>query len=394
VDSLYASIELMPLWFWAITATLFGLAIGSFLNVVIYRVPRDEEGLSIAYPARSFCPGCSRQLAAWENIPVISYIILGGKCRNTECKNRNISLIYPFVEALTAAGFLLALFKQNGRPTINFAEWIFDSAFIAANIALIFIDGELFILPNVITLPGALLAFIARFIAPNLVAAVPCFYATHFAIAILAMLTIFALLRIFNNSKAFLLILALFISAVLLGLAVNRDQLFDWFIIFFNRFLFFWQTRLGPHPWAISFYNSLLGAIIGGGSLMFMRELYYFVRKNEGMGLGDIKMMLFVGAYLGWQLTAATLVVASFLGVLFAIGVFIYSMLMLVAHRIPRVGLNKSLLIAARKINRQGGNVLKMKIPFGVFLGAAAIILTIFGNELLNWYVKVVMPAS
>jgi leader peptidase (prepilin peptidase)/N-methyltransferase len=103
--------------------------------------------------------------------------------------------------------------------------------------------------------------------------------------------------------------------------------------------------------------HSLLGAIVGGGSLWLVRWLYFKFRKVEGMGLGDIKMMLMVGAYLGWQLTLLTIFIGSFLGAL--------------------IGM---MLIALR-----GGNM-KMEIPFGVFLGPASIIALLVGRQIITWY--------
>jgi leader peptidase (prepilin peptidase)/N-methyltransferase len=110
--------------------------------------------------------------------------------------------------------------------------------------------------------------------------------------------------------------------------------------------------------WAVSLFASLLGALVGGGSLWLVREAYYRLRHVEGMGLGDVKMMLMVGAFLGWQLTLLTIFIGSLLGSLIGI-----------------------LFIALR-----GGNM-KMQIPFGVFLGPAAIISLFAGQQLITWYV-------
>src|SRR5439155_14492707 len=162
VDSLIAQAGFLPFWFWALVATLFGLTIGSFLNVVIYRLPL---GRSVVTP-RSACPNCGHQIGAIENIPVLSYLVLGGRCRGCRAK---ISFIYPFVEMLTATGFLLAVLKQASAPEFNFLQLIADSAFIAASIVLIFIDYEHMILPNIITLPGTIIVIVARFFIPNLV---------------------------------------------------------------------------------------------------------------------------------------------------------------------------------------------------------------------------------
>jgi leader peptidase (prepilin peptidase)/N-methyltransferase len=111
-------------------------------------------------------------------------------------------------------------------------------------------------------------------------------------------------------------------------------------------------------PWAVSLFGSVLGAAVGGGSLWLVREAYYRLRHVEGMGLGDVKMMLMVGAFLGWQLTLLTIFLGSLLGSLAGI-----------------------LLILIRS------GSMKMQIPFGVFLGPAAIVALFVGQQLIVWYV-------
>jgi leader peptidase (prepilin peptidase)/N-methyltransferase len=111
--------------------------------------------------------------------------------------------------------------------------------------------------------------------------------------------------------------------------------------------------------WVRSLCGGLFGALVGGGSLWLVREAYLRLRHVEGMGLGDVKMMLMVGAFLGWQLTLLTIFIGSVLGS--AIGI---------------------LLILFR-----GGNM-KMQIPFGVFLGPAAVISLFVGRQFIMWYVS------
>ena len=121
---------------------LIGLAIGSFLNVCISRIPRDE---SIVSP-RSRCPECKKPIANRDNIPILSYLLLGGRCRN--CKKK-ISIRYPFIEALTAMVSALMYLKFGIG-----IEWVVYFLFCAALIALAFIDADHRILPDVITLNG------------------------------------------------------------------------------------------------------------------------------------------------------------------------------------------------------------------------------------------------
>ena len=111
--------------------------------------------------------------------------------------------------------------------------------------------------------------------------------------------------------------------------------------------------------WAVALLAAAIGAIVGGGSLWLVREAYFRLRKVEGMGLGDVKMMLFVGAFLGWQLTLLTIFLASLIGSLIGI-----------------------ILMLAQGRNMQ------MKIPFGVFLGPAAILSLFIGQPLIAWYLS------
>src|SRR5215475_4357086 len=140
----------VPLPIACIFAALLGGVIGSFLNVVIHRVPLEE---SIVFP-NSSCPKCRAAIRAYDNIPIISYLVLRGRCRS--CGVR-ISPRYPAVEALTAALFALVTWQDGLSFTLPF-----DLAFSASIVALIFIDASHMILPNVITYPGILFALISR----------------------------------------------------------------------------------------------------------------------------------------------------------------------------------------------------------------------------------------
>ena len=121
-----------------------GLLFGSFLNVCIYRLPRD---MSVSSPSRSFCPNCHAQVAAYDNIPVLSWILLGGKCRN--CKQK-ISPRYAFIELFTALLFLACYLRFGGATP----ETIKASVFCFLVLGLIFTDLETRLLPDVMTIPG------------------------------------------------------------------------------------------------------------------------------------------------------------------------------------------------------------------------------------------------
>src|SRR6266850_2527385 len=152
--SLILDLSLIPPTFTYIIAGAFGAIIGSFLNVVIHRVPREE---SIVFP-HSRCPSCGNVIAFYDNIPVASYLVLLGKCRS--CK-APISVRYPAVELLTALLFVAVTWHDGLTVALPF-----DLIFVSALIALIFIDAEHMILPNAITYPGMIFVLVARVAIP------------------------------------------------------------------------------------------------------------------------------------------------------------------------------------------------------------------------------------
>ena len=142
-----------------ISLFVLGTIIGSFLNVVIYRVPNEE---SIVFP-NSACPKCKNPIQFYDNVPVLSWLILGGKCR--KCKNP-ISIQYPMVELLTGLTFGLVAWQIGFTPFLPVAL-----IFVSAIIPLIFIDAEHQILPNVITYPLLVFALLVRLIFPFFIGA-------------------------------------------------------------------------------------------------------------------------------------------------------------------------------------------------------------------------------
>ena len=245
-----------------VIAGLFGLVIGSFLNVCIYRMPR---GVSVVFPP-SACGGCQQTLRWFENIPVVSWLALGGKC--ARCRSA-ISIRYPLVELITGVLFVVTTIVTPVGPLLA-ARLLF----VCALIVLFAIDLEFQILPNAITLPGIVIGFL------------------------------FAL--------------------------------------------------VGPPGWLAS----LVGTVVGGGVLYAIAAGYYYVRKEEGLGMGDVKMLAMIGAFLGWQQMLLTLVLASFSGAVIGVGI----------------------------IALQRGSM-KYALPFGTFLalGAGAAMLT--GQPLIDWYI-------
>ncbi len=283
----------LPLWLTGVFVAIFGAIIGSFLNVVIHRLPRDE---SIVFP-NSRCPSCEAKIGPLDNLPIISYLILRGRCRACRAP---ISPRYPAVEALTAllyvAVFLVDFYWRGGLTIII----LFDLVFVTALVALIFIDAEHMLLPNAITYPGMVFAVIARLALPYLV-----------------------------------------------GVYAFEDLP---------------HLAYGPFStwplWASSLAGAVIGALAGGGSLWLMGWLWERLRGVEAMGLGDVKMMFMVGAYLGWRLTILTI----FLGVL--------------SGSIIGVGL----------MARRGKRDMQMQLPFGIFLGIGSIFALLIGSRIIAWY--------
>lgn len=153
IDTPFGTVDLGdPAWWKWLYYLLLGLAAGSFLNVVIYRLPR---GLSLNHPP-SACPKCGAPILWFDNIPVVSFLNLGGKCRH--CK-AGISRRYPAIEALTAAMFLAVYF---GMPLLNDYEKAYYIAFAVLCIAVFFIDAEFFIIPDALTYPGFALGVVGR----------------------------------------------------------------------------------------------------------------------------------------------------------------------------------------------------------------------------------------
>jgi leader peptidase (prepilin peptidase) / N-methyltransferase len=262
----------------------FGLIIGSFLNVCIVRIP---EGKSIVLPP-SACPKCGAAIRPYDNIPVISYVLLGGKCRG--CKTR-ISPIYPIVEMLTALLFIGCYWAFG--LTVDTLKWCVFSAIM---IVLVFTDLRERILPDVVNFVG------------------------------------------FGAG----LVISLFTRP--------EDGTARWLAHFVFR------ASLPPLP-LISLLDALLGAAAGSGLLWLVMEAYFRLRHREGMGLGDVKMMLMAGAFLGIKRTMLTIFAGSLLGSVLGIA-----------------------FILAR------GKRSDYELPFGTFLGMAALLVVFFGTPVVNWY--------
>jgi leader peptidase (prepilin peptidase) / N-methyltransferase len=246
-----------------VLAGVFGLAIGSFLNVVIYRLPR---GQSVVTPP-SRCPNCGYALQWYDNVPVLGWLMLGGRCR--KCRTP-ISPQYPIVEFITGALFVLVAWA-----TPDVALLASRLTLVCILIALFGIDLEHQILPNTITLPGIAIGLIFSAVA------------------------------------------------------------------------------------APGWRDAVLGALLGGGLLYGIAAAYYLVRREEGLGMGDVKMLAMIGAFLGWKAVLVTLVLSSFSGAIIGVG-----------------------LIAAQR----GG--MRLALPFGTFLALGALAAMLVGDPLITWYAQ------
>lgn len=269
----------MPLgmeWLLAVYVLIFGAIVGSFLNVIIHRLPLEE---SIVFPA-SRCPSCRTPIRFYDNIPVVSWVVLRGRCRS--CREP-ISPRYPLVE-LANGIFYAALYLHTG------VDWAFIplAATISIFIALVFIDLDVQLLPDVLDLPG-----------------------------------------------------------IAIGVAIGALRAGD---------------RL-PLVVSSSWIDSLIGAAAGAGILYALSVAYRLIRKVEGMGLGDVKMLGMIGAVVGWQAVAPVLFVASIVGAVFGI---------------------------ALAMRREEG--LQAALPFGIFLGLATLAVMFFGDTLFEWYRSLLVP--
>jgi leader peptidase (prepilin peptidase)/N-methyltransferase len=250
-------------WTLVALAAVLGAAVGSFLNVCIYRLPRQ---LSVAWPPSS-CPHCGRPLSWYENIPILAYLALRGHCRTC---GEPIGARYPIVEAVTAAMFALASWYYG--PGLLLASRLVLGC---ALIVLFAVDLEHHLLPNAITLPGIVVGFLFSLVT------------------------------------------------------------------------------------APGWIDSLLGILLGGGSLLAMFYGWLWLRGEEALGMGDPKMLGMIGAFVGWKMTLLTLVFASFIGSLIGVGIMV-----------------------------TGRGDRKSMVPFGCFLALGAVVAVAAGREILDWYLS------
>jgi leader peptidase (prepilin peptidase) / N-methyltransferase len=284
---------------------LFGLIIGSFLNVCITRIP---EGVSIVSPG-SRCPACGTPIKAYDNIPVVAWLWLGGKCRSC---GEKISPMYPAIELLTA--FLFVACYLTFDLTAETFKWLF---FTSLMIILIVTDFRARLLPDAINWFGFGLG---------------------------------------------------------LALAVHVSPLDPACIRVVERVPFIAHTAI-----LVGVTCALLGAAAGSLLLLAAATLYRLVRGREGMGMGDVKMMLMVGTFLGVQGTFLTLLfgtlLGSIVGLLLVLVLFASGWKARVAERANRKGLGSIRALRWTISSRY-------QLPLGTFLGIAALLVVFFNHWL------------
>jgi leader peptidase (prepilin peptidase)/N-methyltransferase len=332
-------------YFLAAAFFLFGLVFGSFLNVCIYRMPRE---ISVVSP-RSACPACEAPIAAYDNIPVLSWLILGGKCR--KCK-ATISPRYAAVELLTGALFVGAYLAAPTMAHSIPGQWHSDSVaneFLVAGkmcvlsfllIGLIFTDAETKLLPDLLTKPGIVLGLIFGLFVPLEVC-------PGYELVCRAVDT----LKCCGPAHYFL------------------PAVDSWRIL--------------------SLINSIAGMVLGSAFIWGIALLYEAVRGVEGMGRGDVKLMALIGAFLGVKLTLLVLLLGSVIGSFFGVFLILWVWLKRLlrrrrTHRAEPAGLSRS-----RAWNSAILIYRNFEIPFGVFLGAAALVAAFWGTALVQWYVNI-----
>ena len=260
-------------------ALLFGLIIGSFLNVCIYRWPRD---LSVVRP-RSHCVACQKTIAWYDNVPLLSYALLGGKCRHCDAR---IPLRYPLVELLTGLAFSSFVWTLGPTPAA-----LKMCVFAALLVGLIFSDLEKRILPDELTLGGALAGMVFSIFVP--------------------------------------------LPESIVGLLLPRME--------------------GPASDRVeSILEAAVGAALPALVLWVAGWVYQLVRHREGLGLGDVKLIAMAGTFLGFSGALFTLMLGSIAGSVIGYGY----------------------------IRATGKDSSTYELPFGSFLGAAALVIALAGNKL------------
>jgi leader peptidase (prepilin peptidase)/N-methyltransferase len=351
-------------------AFVFGAVVGSFLNVCIYRLPRD---LSVNEPSRSFCPACKKQIPWHQNIPLVSWLFLRGRCAN--CGSR-IAFRYFAVELLTALLFL-AVWRQFPWQ-VALAYWVFVSLLIAGT----FIDFEHFIIPDEITIGGTVAGAVASFVVPALMSSDSRWTAllTSALSALLGYVVLWGVLeagkKAFGKKK----------------IRLDAPAAFQWtrkgddaeFVVGEERGL--WSEYFSRESDLLILHcddATIEARNVGKTTLRFhynrvalhgeeitldtLEQISGVVREleipREAMGRGDLKFLAAIGAFLGWRAVLFSIFAGSLVG--------------------SFVGL-ATLLVGRR--------VWSAKLPFGPYLAFGALVWMFCGATLLRWYLTLLNP--
>lgn len=290
---------------------LLGSVIGSLLNVCIYRLPLDERfwpALKSLVSPPSHCPRCQRRIPWYDNVPIAGWLMLRGRCRN--CRSR-ISIRYPLIELLTGLLFVLlygceipdwwagprasCLFHEYGPTGIPGSAWISPFAMqhwryalhlvlLVALIVATFIDFDLKIIPDTVTLPAMAAGLAGNFLLGH-VYVVPLWYQT---------------------------------PAMLGGLPIELRRMVDWppGSVHLPSWFDAWTSYAGvpawmtAHPHWHGLFVSLAGILVGGGIMWGVRIAGAWGLKREAMGFGDVVLMAMIGSFIGWQGTLAVFFIA------------------------------------------------------------------------------------
>ena len=354
----------------AVLAFVLGAAIGSFLNVGIYSLPRD---ISIREPRRSFCPSCKTQIPWHQNIPLVSWLVLRGRC--AKCGGR-IAFRYLGVELLTALLFLGVWVFFPWKIAI--AYWVFVSILLIAT----FVDLEHFIIPDQITIGGTIAGIVASLIVPELMGA-DTRLAAVVRSALAAALGYVILWIVLEGGK---------IAFGKKRVKLDGPTVFNWtrhdddadFIVgeerslwsdyfarekdrlllhcdeakidnraFENEILEFHynRVRVGSEEFLLDAVDQISGVV---------RELEI---PREAMGRGDLKFLAAIGAFLGWRGVLFSIFGGSVLGSIVGLGTLII-----------------------------GKRVWSAKLPFGPYLALGALIWMFFGEKFVQWYFTLLNP--
>jgi leader peptidase (prepilin peptidase) / N-methyltransferase len=352
-------------YLFAAASFCFGSLIGSFLNVCIYRIPRN---ISVASPARPFCPNCQSTIPGYQNIPILSWVLLRGKCAACHAP---ISSRYLIVEALTGVLFATATLLIP-QPTV-YSVWVILSILVVTT----FVDLEFFIIPDSMSKGGIVAGLVLSLLTPGLhkTAAPLNALMLSFLGALVGALILF-LISQFGKLAYGRYKVKLDKPTAFAFQTVTPDdpqividgEPFLWSEHFFRK-----SDRIivraedveingTTHQSAdLTFFHDRL---VTAGETIPLEKITHLAGRTafaqfprEAMGLGDVKLIAAIGSFVGWQGILFTIRAASFLGAAFGITA-----------------------IALGKRDRSA------KIPFGPYLAMAAVIFLFWGDPLISWY--------